>query len=161
MTGFPSGLPCERARAWAALVPDGELSMLEQRLLGAHLERCRACRDFSAQVLAAVAELRAAALQPLPGPIAVAVRHRRGIAARARMVGAAAAVAAMALGIAARGPLSAEQEPFRFPVAIDYSGGDQAEQQELRDLRREEIVAAIAARRRPARHFGHVGAESI
>ena len=154
MTRFPSGLPCERARAWAALVPDGELSVLEQKLLDAHLARCRSCSHFSAQVAAAVAQLRAAPLEPLPIPVSVSTRHPRRIPARARMVGAAAAVAAMALGIAARAPLSpGQQETFQQPRVVDFSG-DLAEQQALRDVRREAIVAAIAARSRPAGHFG-------
>ena len=154
MTRFPSGLPCERARAWAALLPDGELSVLERRLLDAHLARCGACTHFSAQVAAAVAELRAAELQPLPAPVAVPARHPRRVYARARMVGAAAAVAAMALGVAARAPLSSgQQESLQLPQVVDF-GGDLAEQQALRDARREAIVAAIAARSRPAGHFG-------
>ena len=155
MTRFPSGLPCERARAWAALLPDGELSVLEQKLLDAHLGRCHACGHFSAQVAAAAAQLRAAPLQPLPGPVLVPTRYRTRVYARARMVGAAAAVAAMALGIAARAPLSPQQhQTFQLPRVADFSGGDLAEQQALRDVRREAIIAAIAARSRPAGHFG-------
>ena len=80
----------------------------------------------------------------------------RGLTARVRTVGAAAAVAVMALGIASRAPLSSGERavaPLR-PV-LDFSGGDQAEQQALRDLRREVIVAEIEARNRPARHFGN------
>jgi hypothetical protein len=154
VTRFSSGLPCERARAWAALVPDGELSVLEQRLLDAHRARCAACRHFSAQVAAVAAELRAAALQPPPVPVLVPARHRRQVGARLRMVGAAAAVAAMALGVAARAPLSTDRQDT-FPLrAADVAGGDRAEQQALRAVRREAIVAAAAARRRPAGHFG-------
>lgn len=147
------GRSCERARAWAALVPDGELSMLEQRLLDAHLARCGPCSRFCAQVAAAAAELRAAALQPFQVTLSVPAPRRR-VYERVRMVGAAAAVAAMALGVASRAPLSSGQEDgFRLPHAVDTA--DQlAEQQALRDVRREAIVAAIAARRRPAGHFG-------
>jgi predicted anti-sigma-YlaC factor YlaD len=155
MTRFPSGLPCERARAWAALVPDGELSVLERKLLDAHLARCGACTHFSAQVAALVAQLRDASLHPLPGPVSIPARHPNRIYARARMVGAAAAVAAMALGVASRAPLSPGQhETLRFARVADFAEGDLAEQQALRDARREAIVAAIAARSRPAGHFG-------
>ncbi len=35
---------CERARAWAALLPDNELSLFERRLLDAHCARCADCR---------------------------------------------------------------------------------------------------------------------
>ena len=129
--------------------------MLEQKLLDAHLARCGACSRFSVQVTAVAAALRAAALQPVSQPVTVPTWRRQRTYARVRVVGAAAAVAVMALGISSRAPLSAgERGAFQFPVAVDFSGGDQAEQQELRDLRREAIVAAIAARNRPARHFG-------
>jgi hypothetical protein len=57
-------------------------------------------------VSAIAAELRAASLQPLPRPISVPVWRRRQAYARVRAVGAAAAVAAMALGLAGRAPLS-------------------------------------------------------
>jgi predicted anti-sigma-YlaC factor YlaD len=131
------------------------VSVLEQKLLDAHLVRCRSCSHFSAQVAAAAAELRAAALQPLPVPVSVPTRHRPRIYARARMVGAAAAVAAMALGVASRAPLSpGQQQTFPLPRVVDFAGGDLAEQQALRDARREAIVAALAARSRPTGHFG-------
>jgi len=156
MTAFPSGRPCERARAWASLMPDGELSVLEQKLLDAHLARCRPCCSFSVQVAAVAAALRAAALDPVSQPVAIPTWRRRRVYARVRMVGAAAAVAVMALGIAARAPVSTgEQGAFEFPVVVDFSGSDQAEHQALRDIRREAMVAAIEARTRPARHFGN------
>jgi len=156
MTRFPRGVLCERARSWAALAPDGELSELERKLLDAHVARCGACSTFTVQVAAIAGALRAAALQPLPRPVSISTWRRRHVYARVRMVGAAAAVAAMALGVTARAPLSAgEQQSFQFPRVVDFSGGDLAEHQELRNIRREAIVAAIEARNRPARHFGN------
>ncbi len=156
MTRFSRGLLCERARSWAALAPDGELSELERKLLDAHVVRCGACSRFAVHVAAIAGELRAAALQPLPRPISIPVWRRRHVYARVRMVGAAAAVAVMAFGIAARSPLSdGEPQSFRLTPVVDFSGGDQAEHQALRDIRREAIVAAIEARNRPARHFGN------
>lgn len=157
MTRFPRGVLCERARSWAALAPDDELSELEQKLLDAHLARCGACSRFSMQVAAVATELRAAALQPLPRPISIPTWRRRPVYARVRAVGAAAAVAVMALGIASRAPLSSSepQQSFEFPRVVDFSGGDEAEQQTLRNLRREAIAQENAARNRPARHFGN------
>src|SRR4051812_3948970 len=38
---------CERARAWASLRVDGELSELQSALLDTHLGRCRSCRGFA------------------------------------------------------------------------------------------------------------------
>ncbi|MGH3030290.1 MAG: zf-HC2 domain-containing protein [Gaiellaceae bacterium] len=42
------GARCERARQWASLRLDGELSALEDRLLGRHLGVCEPCRSFEA-----------------------------------------------------------------------------------------------------------------
>ena len=155
MTRFPRGVLCERARSWAALAPDGELSELEQKLLDAHLARCGACSRFSVQVAAVAAELRSAALQPLPRPVSIPTWRRRPAYARVRAVGAAAAVAVMALGIASRAPLSTGEQQAQFPRVVDFSGGDVAEQQALRNILREAIAQEAAARNRPARHFGN------
>ena len=42
------GVRCERARQWASLRLDGELSALEGRLLERHLGVCGHCRSFEA-----------------------------------------------------------------------------------------------------------------
>jgi predicted anti-sigma-YlaC factor YlaD len=42
------GVRCERARQWASLRLDGELSALEGRLLEQHLGVCGHCRSFEA-----------------------------------------------------------------------------------------------------------------
>ena len=147
---------CERARSWAALAPDGELSELEQKLLDAHLSHCVSCSRFSLRVAAVAANLRAAALQPPHRPVAVTTWRRPPLHTRMRPAGAAAAITVMALGIASRAPLPAgKQESFQAPRVVNLSGGDAAEQQALRDLRRELIVSASAARNRPARHVGN------
>src|SRR3954454_17246769 len=41
---------CERARLWASLRADGELSELEGALLDAHLARCAECRSVAGGV---------------------------------------------------------------------------------------------------------------
>jgi anti-sigma factor RsiW len=152
MTRFPRGALCERARSWAALAPDGELSELERKLLDSHLARCGACSAFAVEVAALAAELRAASLQPLPRPVALPVWHRRRAWAGVRTVSAAAAVAVMALGIASRAPLSSgDRESIRLPRVVDFSGGDQAEMQRLRSQRREAIAVANAIKNRPGR----------
>jgi predicted anti-sigma-YlaC factor YlaD len=152
MTRFPRGVLCERARAWAALAPDDELSELELKLLDAHLARCAACSRFAVQVAELTEELRAAALQPLPRPVPVPSWRRRTAYARLRAVGAAAAVAVMAVGIASRAPLSpGERESFQLPRVVDFSGGDQAEIQRLQSLRRQALASATAYRNRPAK----------
>lgn len=159
MTRFPRGVLCERARAWAALAPDGELSELERKLLDSHLARCGACSAFADEVATLAGELRSAVLEPLPMPISLPVRHRRRAYSGVHAVGAAAAVAVMALGIASRSPLSTgERESIQLPRVVDFSGGDQAEIRKLLSQRSEVLATARAARNRPARHFGNLRA---
>jgi hypothetical protein len=156
VTTISTGVLCERARSWAALAPDGELSELERKLLDSHLTRCAACTRFTAEVAAFAADLRASALQPLPRPVSIPTWHRRPVYARFRGVAAAAAVAIMALGIASRGPIpTSDRESLQLPRVVDFSGGDAAEQQRLLNTRSYTLASERALRTRPARHFGN------
>ena len=149
MVGHPTGVLCERARTWAALAPDGELSELERKLLDAHLQRCAACGHFALEVAAVAAELRAAAPQQLSQPLVVPIWRRRPVYARVRAVGAAAAVAVMALGIAARAPLSSsDSESFDFPQVTNFANNAPQREVEL-ITRRIENVKAGTTRFRP------------
>src|SRR4051794_15319598 len=89
---------CERARLWASLRADGELSELEGALLDAHLERCAECRSFAGGVAAVAQGLRHVPLErPAPRALPVPRRH-----SKARLVQlAAATVAIVAAGAAA------------------------------------------------------------
>ena len=61
-------------------------------------------------------------LQPLPRPLVVPIWRRRPVYARVRAVGAAAAVAVMALGVASRAPLSAsDRESFDLPRVTNFA----------------------------------------
>ena len=157
MTRFPRGVLCERARSWAALAPDDELSELEHKLLDAHLARCPGCSRFAERVAAVADELRRASLERPTYPIAVPSWRRRNVYARMRTVGAAAAVAAMALGVASRSPLPSQsrQDGFRLPTIALAGDDERREQQEQRELRRTQILISSGA---PAatgiRHFG-------
>ncbi|MES1248105.1 MAG: zf-HC2 domain-containing protein [Actinomycetota bacterium] len=53
-------LACERARSWASLALDHELSELEREHLRAHLAGCEACEAFLAVAREVTHELRAA-----------------------------------------------------------------------------------------------------
>lgn len=57
-----TGQLCARARFWASLRVDGELSELEGALLDAHLGRCADCREYAAGVAGATEMLRTAPL---------------------------------------------------------------------------------------------------
>ena len=98
---------CEHARVWAALAPDGELSELERHALRAHVSSCGSCARFARGVERVSVLLRSEELErpELTTVVPHVVRRRHVLAAHARPVAAAAAVAAMALGIASRAPL--------------------------------------------------------
>jgi len=141
---------CDRARTWAALAPDGELSELERKLLDAHVQRCPACAHFALEVAAIAGQLRAAAPEPLVRPLSIPIWRRRRVYARMRAVGAAAAVAVMALGVAARSPLSgADQgDSFQLPRVTNFA--NRAPQREIELItRRVENEKAGPTRFRP------------
>jgi hypothetical protein len=54
---------CERARQWASLRVDGELSEIEGALLEKHLEGCAGCSSFAGRLAATAEAVRAAPLE--------------------------------------------------------------------------------------------------
>ena len=88
---------CERARGWASLALDGELSEFERALMTAHVERCAECARFAEELRGFTDELRAAERASLPRSVELPVRRRS--LARTVQVGAAAAVLAVAVGL--------------------------------------------------------------
>jgi anti-sigma factor RsiW len=91
---------CERAREWGSLRLDGELSEFERVLLDAHLSRCAACDAYVQEIGAITQTIRAAALEPLPRPVAIPLRRRVLRPGAALQAGAAAAaVLAVTLGL--------------------------------------------------------------
>jgi hypothetical protein len=146
---------CERARAWAALAPDGELAMLESRLLDAHLALCADCRSFAEQVAALAAELRAAALERSSRRLVLsAAPARPSASARVRSVASVAAVAAMALGIAMQAPIGEPERPSGPPAAAPAEVDD-AELHAIRLLRHEAMLTGIARSGRASGTFGN------
>jgi hypothetical protein len=146
MTGFPRGVLCERARSWAALAPDDELSELERKLLGAHLDRCAGCSAFFVDVASTALALRHAPPQPLPRPVSIPAWRRRQRYARMRTVGAAAAVAVMALGVASRAPLTPNHESLELPQITDFSENLERESAQFRSLRHAGLSATLSTR---------------
>src|SRR5512133_1831027 len=68
---------CERARNWASLRADGELSELEGALLEAHVARCPSCAAFACGFAGVAGALRASDLER-PAPLDLALPRRRG-----------------------------------------------------------------------------------
>jgi hypothetical protein len=135
-------------------VPDGELSELEGTLLRVHLTRCGSCGRFAEDVAGLTDALRAASFEPLSQPVAIPTWRRRRALARLRSIGAAAAVAVMALGIASRAPVAnSDPKPVEPARVFDFSG-DQAELQLLRRERRAANADTEALRNISARRFG-------
>jgi hypothetical protein len=59
----PRNSRCERARQWASLRIDGELSELEDTLLEKHLDECLACSAFTAGLTRTTDAVRAVPLE--------------------------------------------------------------------------------------------------
>jgi predicted anti-sigma-YlaC factor YlaD len=87
---------CERARQWASIELDGELSTFERVLLRAHLAHCPPCREFRTDTNGLTHALRAAPLEQLDQPIVIGGMRRR---LRLRLAPAAAAMAVAFVGL--------------------------------------------------------------
>ena len=87
---------CERARQWASIELDGELSTFERVLLRAHLAHCPPCRAFRERTSGLTHALRTAPLEHLEQPIQIGGMRRR---LRLRLAPAAAAMAVAFVGL--------------------------------------------------------------
>src|SRR5512141_2002287 len=100
---------CERARGWASLGLDGELSQVEQALLRAHAGRCMACAEFASDVGALTQEIRTTVLERVV--VDGMTGRRRSSGMRMLRLGAAAAVVVIAAGLGSlAGSLSSREQ---------------------------------------------------
>jgi anti-sigma factor RsiW len=99
---------CSRVREQVSLELDGELSQLEQRMLGTHLERCARCAAYAADVRDVTERIRNAPYAVMERPIVV--RRRRAVTTMRLQVGVAAAFALAALGLGTQLAVSAESQ---------------------------------------------------
>jgi anti-sigma factor RsiW len=134
---------CDRAREWAALEVDGELSQFELAFLRTHLERCESCSGFADEIRGIAAELRAAPLEPLERPVTLPARRRAALS-ELQLAGAAALVlAAIGLG-ALSGSLPNHErqagglQPIRRASLSDLDEG--LRQLRLTSLQREDVA---------------------
>jgi predicted anti-sigma-YlaC factor YlaD len=129
-----SGHLCERARFWASLRLDGELSELESALLDAHLARCVGCREIAGGFDTSTAALRSAPLERL-APVAVDLpRSPR------RLIATVAVAAVLVLGVIAGGLVRGEVShdaatPRAVAVVASFETPDQ-----IRTLRRPALL---------------------
>ena len=137
----------------SALAPDAELTELERRLLDAHLARCPECAAFAAGVEAATALVRNTEHVPLAYPIHVSVWRRRA-SVHLRNVAATAAIVLMAFGLSWRGalPVQGNAPGARDSASsIVFAVDTQQELDEMRQVRRGELLAAGSIAAPPAR----------
>ena len=140
-TTRPTNAVCDRARTYASLQLDGELSQLEEAMLGAHLSRCEGCRGYAAEIAAVAGELRSASLERLERPISLPPRRRVSFGTLQ-----AAAVAAVALAAVGIGGILASLDADssgRFRIASASASRPaylQSPEYELRQLQRWEGV---------------------
>jgi len=95
-------------REQVSLELDGELSQLEQRMLGAHLERCGGCATYAADVRDITERIRNAPHAVMGRP--VVVRRHRPLTTVRLQVGVAAAFALAALGLGTQLAVSAQSQ---------------------------------------------------
>lgn len=133
----PGGQLCARARFWASLRIDGELSELEGALLDAHLARCADCRAVADGFGGLTTALRAAPLERV-APVALAVpRPSR------RLLGSVAVAVVLIAGVVAgglvRGQVShdAVSVPRAAAIIASFETPDQ-----IRRLRRTTLLNA-------------------
>ena len=104
MTGHPTDISrsavCERARVWASLLPDGDLSLFERRLLDAHCMRCSECRRLRDDVVSLTAIVRDTPLDEMAQPVRVPSSARLRSWRPAMGALASGGVAALALVLA-------------------------------------------------------------
>jgi Putative zinc-finger len=135
-----SGGICDRAREWASLRLDDELSPLEGELLDRHLEVCHACRMFEDDMRWAADVIR---LTPQERPVrrvTPPVSPRRRVSGRRlTAVAAAAALSAGAL-IGSVLERSSSEAPADGPTEVSFLTRDA---NQLRDLPRTRILAPL------------------
>ena len=133
-----TGRRCDRAREYASLRLDGELSDFERALLDSHLERCPSCRAFADDLVGVTERLRTA---PLEQPaIAITLPRRRLVALRGIQVSAAAAAVVSVVGIGTLFGLlnSSATTPTRGAAKLASMA---SENRDFRDLRRAVLTA--------------------
>jgi anti-sigma factor RsiW len=122
---------CERAREYASLALDGELSQFEHALLRAHLETCAGCRSYNDGLVATTERLRNAPLERLDRPISLPSRQR--VSFRSVQAGLAAALVVTAIGLGGLLSTLSSSDSVR---PVTQVSDDMSERREMRDINR-------------------------
>lgn len=138
---------CERAREYASLALDGELSQFEHALLRAHLEACPGCRSYNGGLVATTERLRNAPLERLDRPITLPSRQR--VSFRSVQAGLAAALVVTAIGLGGLLSTLGSSDTVRQQTQLP----DMSERREMRDINRVRLQE-IATRVSPSGGLG-------
>jgi ferric-dicitrate binding protein FerR (iron transport regulator) len=135
---------CERARHWASLRLDGELSSIEGQLLDRHLASCEECRAFDDGIAYATAHLREAPPETPRRRVSLPARLRSRFPVEGRrtaLVAAAALALGALLGSALQGP-SPSQSPASEPQ-VSLVSRDVKQLRELPRAKRSPLPAPV------------------
>ena len=141
---------CERARLWASLELDGELSEVERALLDEHAASCPACRTVRVDFGAVTTAIREAPLAE-PERRFRLERGARPAAARslALRFAAAGTLAAVALGLGVFVRSLGADQPVPAPPTGDLAFLEPNGKQEFRNIRKNRGETPPPAREAP------------
>jgi anti-sigma factor RsiW len=135
------GSACERAREWASLRLDDELSVLEEEILERHLDACDACRWFEEGMRLSTARIRST---PLETPTRrVTAPSRAGLGPQYRRRTALVAAAALAIGalVGSFVERPGRSVPSEGPAQVSFNISRDA--QNLRDIPRARFMTPV------------------
>jgi predicted anti-sigma-YlaC factor YlaD len=141
--GQPSFRDCERMRSLISASLDGEVSEVEQATADAHLAECGACRAYAASLAETSRMLRATPLEEMSFPI-VLPSHRLRLARTMQLGAAAAAVAAVFLGVVGTSPNGGSLSSLSASAANGPAAYLQSPEYELRMLQRASVAVIPA-----------------
>jgi predicted anti-sigma-YlaC factor YlaD len=141
--GQPSFRDCERMRSLTSASLDGEVSEVEQATADAHLAECGACRAYAASLAETSRMLRATPLEEMSFPI-VLPSHRLRLARTMQLGAAAAAVAAVFLGVVGTSPNGGSLSSLSASAANGPAAYLQSPEYELRMLQRASVAVIPA-----------------
>ena len=133
---------CDRAREWASLRLDGELSPLEEELLERHLDACRDCRAFEDDVRWATDVLRLTPQERPSRRLTLPARPARRVTGRRLTANAATAALAAGALVGAVVERPSSQAPANGPTEVSLLSN---EAKELRDLPRTRLLSPAPA----------------